>query len=228
MIHNNQVLVYSISYLLFFAILLFSKRLDGNRLFDDRGSVSNRSMLLFLHVAGIALLGILTVCFFGSRLPEIVFGKNPSGDLPVLISGSFVIITIIIAPIVAEKKFSMLHFNKSRVDSFSPMFIANYFVLRILFLFAYEIWFRGYVLTDCITSWGIAVAVPINIAFYVLLHIVNGKDEMRSCVPLGLLLCMLCIWTGAAWPAIAIHIALAISYEAHLVRRINKPSISVV
>ena len=228
MTNPDQIIVYSLSYLLFFAALLLSKCRRGNRLFDDLGVVSNPGMLLMLHIAGIVLLGSIPVCLFGRRLPEIVLGKNPSVDLSILVSGFFVITTLLIAPMVAEKKFGLMKRSKLRIDAFAPGFVANYFILRILFLFAYEVWFRGYFLTDCITSWGIAIGIAVNVALYVLLHSVNGKEEMRSCVPLGLLLCLLCTWTGAAWPAIAIHLALAISYEAHLVKKINNRSISLL
>jgi hypothetical protein len=150
------------------------------------------------------------------------------GDLGVLLSGLLVIVAVIVAPVMAEKKICLVKKNKPVMDSSGAGFIINYFPTRILFLCTYEIWFRGYLLTDCISSWGLAVAIPVNIILYVLLHSVNGKDEMWGCLPFGLLLCVLCIWTGAAWPAIAVHIALAISYEAHIVKRINKPSISFV
>src|SRR5204863_272627 len=98
----------------------------------------------------------------------------------------------------------------------------------LLFLSAYETWFRGYLLSDCIISFGVPVAILINIVLYSLLHIVNGKKEIVGCIPFGSLLCILCIWTNAAWPAILIHVALTISYEVHLVKRINKPSISFI
>ena len=225
---RNHIIIYSISYLLFFAMLLMSKKRHGNRLFDERGKVSNQKILLLLHITGILLFGVLPATFSALRLDEIVFGKSSPGDLPVLVSVFFVLLAMFVAPMVAEKKFILMKVNESAITSFSPGFIANYFLLRVVFLMAYELWFRGYLLIDCISRWGIMVAIVVNIAFYVLLHCVNGKDEMRACVPLGLLLCILCAWTGAAWPAIAIHIALAVGYEAHIVKRINKPSISLI
>jgi membrane protease YdiL (CAAX protease family) len=129
---------------------------------------------------------------------------------------------------IAEKKYILMKVNQSGGSSFSAGFITNYFFVRILFLCAYETWFRGYLLTDCINNLGIPFAIILNIILYSLLHYVNGKQEMRACVPFGLLLCGLCIWIGAAWPAILVHIALAVSYEAHLVKKINNPSISFI
>ena len=228
MTKNYHLLIYAVSYLLFFMMLLLSKARQANRLLDEKGAVSNRGMLLLLHSAGILLLGAFSFYFFDQPLHEIVWGKNPPGDLQVLVSVFFVITALLIVPVLAEKKMSGMKVNRSMTRSFSIGFITNYFFVRVLFLCVYEIWFRGYLLTDCISSWNIPVAIFINIVLYVLLHSVNGKEEMRGCVPFGLLLCGLCIWTGAAWPAIALHIALAVSYEAHLVKRINKPSIFII
>jgi membrane protease YdiL (CAAX protease family) len=185
-------------------------------------------MLLWLHIGGILLLGVLSFYSFNQRLPEIIFGKNPAGGLQVLVSGIFVIIALIIAPMIAEKKYCMMRVGQSAGNPFSAGFITNYFFVRILFLCAYETWFRGYLLTDCINSLGVPFAIILNIILYSLLHFVNGKQEMRVCVPFGLLLCCLCIWTGAAWPAILIHACLAVSYEAHVVKKINKSPISFV
>jgi membrane protease YdiL (CAAX protease family) len=140
----------------------------------------------------------------------------------------FMVLTIIIARELAEKKYRNLKNTIAASTSLTTRFIINYFFARILFLAAYEIWFRGYLLTDCITGWGVLVAVIINIILYTLLHIVNGKNEMLACIPFGLLLCSLCVWTAAAWPAILLHIALTVSYEVHLVIRINKPSNSFI
>jgi membrane protease YdiL (CAAX protease family) len=228
MIQGHPILIYSVSYLVFFALLLLSRQYHGNRLLDEKGAVSNRFMLLLLHIGGILLLGVLSSYSFNQRLPEIIFGKNPAGDLQLLVTGFFVILALFISPKIAEKKYCRMKAGQPAVNSFNTGFITNYFLLRILFLCAYETWFRGYLLTDCINSLGIPFAIIINIILYVLLHYVNGKQEMRACVPFGLLLCGLCIWIEAAWPAILVHLALAVSYEVRLVKKINKSSISFV
>jgi len=222
------ILSYFISYLLFFGLLWLSKEKRGNKLLDEIGPVTNPCMLIMLHIGGILLLGILPIYFLNHH-SLIVFGKSVAADtLPTELTGLFVILFIIIAPILAERKYSQVAGNAPVSTSFSILFITSYFLVRILFLFAYETWFRGYLLTDCINSFGIPVAIFLNVGLYTLLHIINGKDEMLACIPFGLLLCSLCIWLGAAWPAIVLHIAFTVPYETHLVRKINKPSNSFI
>jgi len=103
-----------------------------------------------------------------------------------------------------------------------------YFLFRVLFLAAYETWFRGFLLTDCMSSWSVPFAIGVNITAYMLLHAVNGKNEMLACIPFGLLLCLLSFWVNAAWPAIFIHVALTMSCEVHLLKKIIKPSTQMV
>jgi membrane protease YdiL (CAAX protease family) len=91
-----------------------------------------------------------------------------------------------------------------------------------LFIAGYESWFRGWVLMDCLSYFNPVVAI--NIALYSLLHIVNGRGEMLACLPFGLLLCLLSIWVGAAWPAIIIHTTFTLAYEAHRVKRNYQPA----
>ncbi|MEI9909237.1 MAG: CPBP family intramembrane glutamic endopeptidase [Bacteroidota bacterium] len=220
MTQGYEILIYSISYLLFFALLWLSKEKKGNRLLDENGLVTNRNMLIVLHIGGILLLGILPGYFFNHHVP-IVFGKSvATASFPTELTGLFVILFMIMAPILAEKKYRLVVGNTTVNTSFSIIFIISYFLLRLLFLCAYETWFRGYLLTDCISSFGIPVAIFLNVSLYTLLHIVNGKDEMLACIPFGLLLCSLCIWQGSAWPAIVLHIAFTIPYEVRLVQKI--------
>ncbi len=101
------------------------------------------------------------------------------------------------------------------------MFIVGYFFIRILFICAYESWFRGYLLHDCITSLGEPLAILLNVSLYTLLHVVNGKEETLACIPFGLLLCGLCIWQGAGWPAVVIHLTLTITYETSFIRKLK-------
>jgi membrane protease YdiL (CAAX protease family) len=223
-----QILIYSISYLLFFALLWLSKEKKGNRLLHKNSPVTNRSMLIVLHIGGILLFGILPGYFLNFH-SLIVFGKKIGENvLPTELTGLFVILFMIIAPILSERKYSREAGDTPASTPFSILFITSYFLVPILFLCAYETWFRGYLLNDCINSFGVPVAIFLNVGLYTLLHVVNGKDEMLACIPFGLLLCSLCIWMGATWPAIVLHIAFTIPYEVRLVKEINKPSNSFI
>jgi hypothetical protein len=91
-----------------------------------------------------------------------------------------------------------------------------YLIPRIFFLIAYECFFRGLVLALCIGAFGIFMALAINISLYVIIHVFNGKREIFSCVPFGLLLAGATISFQSVWPAILLHVVLAVVYESRL------------
>ena len=210
---------YFISYLLFFALLWLSKGKRGNRLLDKNGPVSNRGLLIGLHIGGIILFGV--VPFLSNNSPSPLFGKSLE-TMPTGFTVLLIILLIIIAPQIAKTKFREILPDPSDNISLGIVFTAAYFFIRILFICAYESWFRGYLLNDCIIIFSEPLAVLLNVSLYTLLHWVNGKEEVLACIPFGLFLCGLCIWQGAVWPAVAIHLALTIPYEIICVQKIKK------
>lgn len=211
---------YFISYLLFFALLWLSKEENGNRLVDKNGLISNPRILIVLHIGGIILFGVLP---FLSNHPSssVLYDRSALRSLPAWITLLLMILLILRVPRIAKTKFREVESIAHVHSSLSTVFIIVYFFMRILFICAYETWFRGYLLKDCITSFGEPLAVLLNVSLYTLLHVVNGKDEVLACIPFGLLLCSLCIWQGEAWPAIVIHLALTIPYEISFIQEIK-------
>jgi membrane protease YdiL (CAAX protease family) len=228
MTQGFQILIYSISYLLLSVLLFFCKAKKGTRLQDENGPVANRQALILLHAGGILLLGIPSVYLLNHQLPEIVFGKSAPSYLQIAVTVFLAGLVLVIAGRIAEKKYRQAKDKKAATTSFSTGFVTNYFILRILFLVAYEISFRGFLLNFCIDNWGIMAAIIINIVLYTLVHIVFGKEEMLACIPFGLLLCGLSIWTGAIWPAIVVHMAMSLSYDVNFLRKANNSNVSFV
>ncbi len=101
----------------------------------------------------------------------------------------------------------------------SSSFVFKYFFIRIIFLIVYEIWFRGFLLTDSINYFGIPVAIAINTFLYTLLNVFAGRKDLSTRIFFGIFLCCLSIWFAAAWPAIISHLAIAITYEATILKR---------
>ena len=67
-----------------------------------------------------------------------------------------------------------------------------------------------------IEDFGIAVAVFINLLLYVLIHWHSEKKERYGSVLMGLALCFLSIYYQNVWPAIVVHLTLALSNEIGL------------
>lgn len=86
-------------------------------------------------------------------------------------------------------------------------------VTWMLYLLAYESLFRGYLLFSLFESTGKWPAIAINIALYSLVHIHAGWKETVGAIPLGFVLCIVCLETGNFWAAFIAHVFLALSNE---------------
>jgi membrane protease YdiL (CAAX protease family) len=126
---------------------------------------------------------------------------------------------VIISYRLATKKFKGATEQGLVLMPVNSLLIISYFFVRFVFIACYEIWFRGLLLNYGIDHFGIISAILFNVGIYSLLHIVNGKQEMISCIPFGFLLCFLSIWQGSALPAVVIHLALTITYEFSFYRK---------
>ena len=217
------ILKYAICYCAFFAMLLLSKANGGYKLFDEKGPAQNTGALLGLQIAGIVWLGVVQIFTFDHSWLEIVFGKSIPGFFPALIIALLLIAVILFACKQSESLFGKIISNQKPVKIFSQAFILRYVLLRFLFLCAYEISLRGYLLTDSVYYLGITKAVLLNAALYALLHAPGNKKEMIACIPYGILLCLICIWLNTVWPAIVLHVSLSLTYETNLLKKFYKP-----
>ena len=216
----NLVFFHCATFLLFLLLLWRAKHKKGLRLFDDSGLAANLPILLELQLAGIFLFGILPF-LYGHTGTFIFFDSIPVENPSTWITILLVFISVIITPQILGKKLSAFPDMINGASFPRTAFYVLYFMIRILFIASYEIWFRGFLLTDSIVTVGPVLALMINILLYAVLHMVNGKEEVIASIPYGLLLCGLCIWQGAVWPAVVIHLALTIPYELGFVRKLK-------
>lgn len=205
----------SITFVLFFAFLLVAKKKGTNRLTNDAGQLVVSPQLLLLHAAGIFLFGLLPL-FFEHPVFPLFFRAATLPVVPAVVTALLLLVVLWLAPRLAAK--AKLQASPSLQLPLAP-YLVNYFLLRVLFIAAYEAWFRGFLLADSLAFLGLPLAVALNLFLYTLLHAVNGRQEMLGCLPFGLLLCGLCVWTGQVWPAIVLHLALTLSYELTLLKK---------
>jgi len=88
-----------------------------------------------------------------------------------------------------------------------------------LYLLAYEWLFRGYLLFHCIELWGPAVAIAVNIAIYAAAHLPKGRFETIGSLPLGVVFCLVAIYTGSFWTVFILHFVMAFSNDLFSVWR---------
>jgi membrane protease YdiL (CAAX protease family) len=94
---------------------------------------------------------------------------------------------------------------------FPPLFI----LIRTLFLIIYEFFFRGVMLFVMIGDLGVITAVIVNLVLYVLIHWFDKRERYGSVI-MGIILCGASIYYQSVWPAILIHLSLAVSHELFL------------
>lgn len=207
---------YVACYLIFFLLTFLSKRNKSNKLFTKNGVASNSANLIALQIAGIIWLGAIPLLSSGTSLTTVIFSKTEPGLFQTMALLFSIGMMVWLALYQSRKDFSRFVYDGNNLTIFSGSFTISYLITRIIFISVYEVWFRGLLLFTCIAYMGIPLAVAVNIVLYTFLHIFSGKKEMFACIPFGLLVCSLSIWFGAAWPAIMLHLALAIAYETNL------------
>lgn len=212
--HTTNITVYLFCYTLFFLFSWISKITNSQRLINDEGIfTSNPGKLIGFHVIGIILFGITPIILLKHSILKVLTSNRILDSSFVFL---FILIFILLLTIVYKQSryasLKKLEAYKNSVHLSSSFFIL-YFIVRTIFLFAYELWFRGFLLFDSITWLGISTAVTMNVFLYVLLHILNSKKEMLACIPFGLLVCFFNILFNAAWPAIILHIGVSLVYE---------------
>lgn len=216
------ILQYAGCFALFFIYTGIAKLNRSNRVFDNKGILVKKAWILIgLHLTGAVCLGLLPLLNFGQSLITIIFGRNfPS--LAWMCSFVLVLFITASAGLTAGKRICIRY---ERMRKVSNNFLMIYFCVRVLFLCAYELFFRGTLLFTCMLFFGITPAVIITTSLTVIVHIFTNKKEMLSCVPFGVLLSSLCITINAVWPAIVIHLALSFAYEIkplhHLLTRLK-------
>ena len=204
------ILQYTGCFLLFFLYTGLAKLNNSNRVFDGRGILAKKAWVLIgLHLTGVICLGLLPLLSFSKSLVTIIFGGNFPSLVWVCCFILFFWITAF-AGLAAGKKICIKY---ERIRKLSNKFLIIYFLVRVIFLCAYELFFRGTLLFSFRQFFGIAAAIIISTCLTVLVHIFTNKKEMISCVPFGILLSALCLSINAVWPAIVIHLALSFAYE---------------
>lgn len=82
-----------------------------------------------------------------------------------------------------------------------------------VYLLAYECMFRGYLLFQSIETWGMITAIAVNITIYAAAHLPKGLFKTIGSLPLGVVFCLIAIFTGSFWTVFILHFAMAFSND---------------
>lgn len=104
--------------------------------------------------------------------------------------------------------------RQERIPGFTTIFfIPVYLLLRSVYLIVYECLFRGIMLLLFINTVGTNIGIVLSTLFYTLAHSYSSRKEIIGTIPFGFLLCCLTLVHQSVWPAIIIHLLLALSNE---------------
>ncbi len=219
MMQPTNVMIYVFCYAMFFVLSWMSKVNNNQRLMNEDGSITSKpGNLIGTHIIGILWLGAVPLIMLKHPGVKILTGSQMPDIAAVIL---FILIFVLLISIAFRQSEDIIAKKQRSLDvinQLSANFVIRYFIIRITFLFVYELWFRGFLLFDCISWMGIPAAVALNVLLYVLLHIFNSKKEMLACIPFGLLVCFLSITCNAVWPAIILHIGFSLVYELNIYR----------
>lgn len=78
------------------------------------------------------------------------------------------------------------------------------------FLAAYELLFRGILFLSIMDYWDFWPVLVLNVSIYSLVHFPKGRRETLASLPFGFILCLLTYYTQSVWPAIILHLFVAL------------------
>ncbi len=178
-------------------------------------SKSNELLIYAQRFSGMVLYGILPA--------SIIYGITGSLDgygvrmvnlmqiVKLFMVAMLVVLPLSISRARTEKNLSV--YPQIRVSHWNSRMILFSSLSWLGYLLAYEFFFRGLLLFACQKVAGDSIAVVINVALYVLVHVPKGRFETIGAIPVGIIFCMLTLYTGSFWLAFGIHSAIALSNE---------------
>jgi membrane protease YdiL (CAAX protease family) len=114
-----------------------------------------------------------------------------------------------LAAFSAKKPKNLVNYPQIRAQNWDTKTFRYNLLGWAVYLFGYELLFRGLLLFPLVEAYGIWLAIAINVALYSATHIPKGLDETIGAAPLGFLLCLLTLMAGNIWIAFLVHVAMA-------------------
>ena len=95
-----------------------------------------------------------------------------------------------------------------RIRNWFPRHILLSVSLWMIYIFFYELLFRGILLFLCSEAFGYPAGVAINLILYSLAHFHKGRKVMLGTIPIGLVFCLVSYLTGSFFGAFLIHFSM--------------------
>lgn len=207
---NTWILV-GMVFLAYFLISYVNMRLGVRNIQNALNTNNGLRLLNLRHVLGIVLFGVL----FYLVLPEKqwLIHSLEIPKLPILL----LFIVLVLSCFIISINFSRKVIVGTDVTSQYSFYDAwLYSIVRLLFLFAYEFFFRGIILFLLIEHIGVALGIAVSVGLYFLIHIFDSRKELIGTIPFGIILCFLAYLTKSVWYVFFIHATLSVAYELNI------------
>ena len=205
-------------YSLFFIAVTTGFKNGSGQLKDILSGKGEPGILFSRLISGIFFLGIGAATLFAKRNVDTEIFTPAWNDYNISV-WIIMAIAIIIGGLSALKKIYPANNSNHSLPFYLPL---SFVFIRTLFLIVYEFFFRGVVLFIMAEDFGVAIAIIINLILYVMVHWFDKKERYGSLL-MGIILCSTSIYYHSVWPAIIIHLSLALSHEITLL--INNNSV---
>ena len=214
-----NIYTYSICYLLVFLFTGFTKHHKSNRFFDQKGNLAkNKLLAISLQFIGIIFFGLAPILLVPEAIVlQIPFQVKTNGYLWCSLA-----VTILLISLSAFHASNAIKLKVQQFNAIPVIYGYSYFLFRVIFLCAYELFFRGFLLFDLQASMGSISAIAISSLLTVAIHVFNNKKEMLACIPFGIVLSLLCLGFQAVWPAMILHVSLSLWYEIPVALQFTK------
>jgi len=130
-----------------------------------------------------------------------------------LITTILSLVAILINWYAARSKSNLAMYPQIRFANWSIGWLIVSALTWILYLIGYEFIFRSLLLGTWLNALGAPTAIALNICIYALVHLPKGPKEALGSIPMGLILCLLVMAMHSFWPAVFLHVSLALSNE---------------
>jgi len=175
--------------------------------------------ILAQRLGGAALLGLLPgllLVVTGRALEGYGLGWGQwSAGVPLFV------VTVVALPLIfaqSRSRSTWAHYPELRLAVWTPRTRALNVASWAIYLVAYELLFRGFLLFSLALWIGPWPAVGVMTAMYVLAHLGKAPGEAYGCIPMGLLFGWTALVAGSIWPGVAAHIAIAVFNDWAVIR----------
>lgn len=211
-----------------FSVMLVLIYINGfyKKLESFKFSITSVSLV---RLMGFFLLGIIPAILAYLLNPQLIISIFHYPHLKLI---SYFIVPVCTIIIFTNYKITQ---KQSHYKNYPEIKIANWktkhHVINALFwmiyLFGYELLFRGILLYSFLFAWDANVAIFISVLIYALAHIHKGRFETIGSVPLGILFCIITFWTQSFITVFILHCTIAISNDIFCIRvKLKKQSLN--